>query len=112
MPLVEPTHGPRCWLKLILCHSHLLQQGDQEKAKGLPISPFCVRETMNMPKAQLNFIDVFVKVRMRDRGWGDMCGAAVCATAERCDTALVKALRLGVPCTFGGAAWAWGAGLH
>lgn len=83
-PLVEPTHGPRCWLKLTRCYSHLLQQGDQEKAKGLPISPFCVRETMNMPKAQLNFIDVFVKVRTLDRGWGDMCGAAVCATAFSC----------------------------
>ena len=37
-------------------------QGDKEAAIGLPVSPFCNRETMNMPKAQLGFINIFLKV--------------------------------------------------
>lgn len=41
------------------------EQGDLEKENNLPISPFCVRETMNMPKAQLGFIDLFVQPTLR-----------------------------------------------
>ncbi len=37
-------------------------QGDKEQQAGLAVSPFCNRATMNMPRAQLNFIDIFVKV--------------------------------------------------
>jgi hypothetical protein len=37
-------------------------QGDKEAAAGLAVSSFCNRSTMNMPKAQLNFIDIFLKV--------------------------------------------------
>ncbi len=39
-------------------------QGDREASIGLPVSPMCNRATMNMPRAQLGFINIFLKVRM------------------------------------------------
>lgn len=45
------------------CGAHA--QGDKEQQAGLPVSPFCNRATMDMPRAQLNFIDIFVKVGQR-----------------------------------------------
>lgn len=42
-------------------------QGDKEVEGVLPLSPFCIRATMNMPKAQLGFIDVFLKVCMNHK---------------------------------------------
>lgn len=55
----RPFPLARGWAERVI--QEFCDQGDQEKEKGLPISPFCVRENMNMPKAQLGFIDVFVK---------------------------------------------------
>ena len=37
------------------------EQGDKEASIGLPVSPFCNRANMNMPKAQQGFINVFLK---------------------------------------------------
>ena len=37
-------------------------QGDQEAACGLNVSPMCDRSKMNMPRAQINFIEIFLKV--------------------------------------------------
>ncbi len=45
-------------------------QGDKEVSIGIPLSPFCNRETMNMPKAQVNFIEVFLRVRRGARVGG------------------------------------------
>ena len=36
-------------------------QGDKERALGLPISPLCNKEAVNVPKSQIGFIEVFVK---------------------------------------------------
>ena len=35
-------------------------QGDQERARGLPVSPFMDRNTANMPKSQATFIKFVV----------------------------------------------------
>lgn len=48
----------------IFC-SRLVFQGDKEAAAGLAVSGFCNRANINMPRAQLNFIEIFVKVRQR-----------------------------------------------
>ena len=37
------------------------RQGDQERRRGLPISPFMDRRKPNVPKAQLGFIDFLVR---------------------------------------------------
>jgi hypothetical protein len=56
------------WYKALASHNAPLAQGDKETAGGLPISPFCVRATMDMPRAQLNFIEVFLRVS-EQRAW-------------------------------------------
>ena len=40
----------------------MFSQGDKEEGLGLAVSPFCNRANMNMPKAQINFIEIFLKV--------------------------------------------------
>lgn len=42
-------------------------QGDREADVGLPVSAMCNRTTMNMPRAQLGFIRIFLQVR--DVAW-------------------------------------------
>mgnify|MGYP001807465762 CR=1 FL=1 len=42
--------------------AHERLQGDREAACGLPVSAMCNRVTMNMPRAQLGFINIFLKV--------------------------------------------------
>jgi hypothetical protein len=37
-------------------------QGEQEEHLGMPISPMCNKATVCMPRAQLNFIGIFLKV--------------------------------------------------
>ena len=51
--------GP-CQFNLIRCPENA--QGDREAASGLSVSPMCNRANMNMPKAQLGFINIFLKV--------------------------------------------------
>ena len=36
-------------------------QGDQERKRGLPVSPLCDRERVQIPKSQLTFLDYVVK---------------------------------------------------
>lgn len=55
-------------------------QGDKEAAAGLAVSSFCNRSTMNMPRAQLNFIDIFLKVRASAPPQPDNCMLTCCAT--------------------------------
>src|SRR6476661_999582 len=43
------------WIKRIMEEFHA--QGDREKALGLPISPFCNRESPNIPLCQKSFIN-------------------------------------------------------
>ena len=41
---------------------NLYVQGDKEARIGLPVSPMCNRANMNMPRAQIGFINIFLKV--------------------------------------------------
>uniref|UniRef100_A0A7R9Z267 PDEase domain-containing protein n=1 Tax=Chlamydomonas euryale TaxID=1486919 RepID=A0A7R9Z267_9CHLO len=58
----RPFHLARAWAERVI--SEFCSQGDQEAAIGLPVTPFCNRDTINMPKAQQGFIDVFLRVRI------------------------------------------------
>lgn len=49
----------RGWAERVI--QEFCKQGDMEGDLGLPVSPFCNRANMNMPKAQLNFIEIFLK---------------------------------------------------
>lgn len=55
----RPFHLARGWAERVI--TEFCEQGDKEAAGGLPLSPFCIRATMDMPRAQLNFIEVFLK---------------------------------------------------
>ncbi|KAJ8330136.1 3',5'-cyclic-nucleotide phosphodiesterase [Batrachochytrium dendrobatidis] len=48
----------RRWTQLIM--EEFFRQGDEEKARGMPISTFMNRETTDVPKCQLGFIDFIV----------------------------------------------------
>lgn len=55
----RPFPLARGWAERVI--EEFCGQGDKEKSLGLPLSPFCIRDTMNMPKAQLGFIEIFLK---------------------------------------------------
>lgn len=55
----RPFFLARNWAERVI--TEFLQQGDKEASVGLPITPFCNRELVCMPRAQLNFIDIFLK---------------------------------------------------
>ena len=52
----------RKWTERVMAEFY--EQGDMEKANGLPISKFFDRETPNVPRCQLGFIDFIVKPLM------------------------------------------------
>lgn len=47
------------WTQLVL--EEFFDQGDQERALGLPISHLCDRETIRIPESQIGFIDVIIE---------------------------------------------------
>jgi hypothetical protein len=47
-------------------------QGDREKQLGLPVSPFMDRNTGNIPKSQLGFIDYVLSPLVQS--WSEYCG--------------------------------------
>jgi len=49
----------RAWAERVV--AEFLQQGDREAAAGLPVTPFCNRATVNMPRAQMGFIGMFLQ---------------------------------------------------
>uniref|UniRef100_A0A1I8HXE3 Phosphodiesterase n=1 Tax=Macrostomum lignano TaxID=282301 RepID=A0A1I8HXE3_9PLAT len=53
-PLPLSTH----WVTRVM--EEFFNQGDREKALGLPVSPMCCRETANVEKSQVSFIDFIV----------------------------------------------------
>lgn len=55
----RPFYLARGWAERVI--QEFCEQGDKEAAAGLSVSPFCNRANMNMPRAQLNFIDIFLK---------------------------------------------------
>jgi len=55
----RPFPLARAWAERVI--QEFCDQGDKEAAGSLPLSPFCIRATMSMPKAQQGFIEVFVK---------------------------------------------------
>ncbi|GFH17131.1 PDEase domain-containing protein [Haematococcus lacustris] len=55
----RPFPLARGWAERVI--KEFCEQGDKEAAAGLAVSSFCNRATMNMPRAQLNFIDIFLK---------------------------------------------------
>jgi len=55
----RPFHLARGWAERVI--QEFCEQGEKEAAAGLAVSPFCNRATMNMPRAQLNFIEIFLK---------------------------------------------------
>ncbi|PAA87228.1 hypothetical protein BOX15_Mlig000524g4 [Macrostomum lignano] len=46
------------WVTRVM--EEFFSQGDREKALGLPVSPMCCRETANVEKSQVSFIDFIV----------------------------------------------------
>ncbi|KAG2498529.1 hypothetical protein HYH03_003779 [Edaphochlamys debaryana] len=55
----RPFHLARGWAERVI--EEFCDQGDREAAAGLPVSAMCNRATMNMPRAQLGFINIFLK---------------------------------------------------
>ncbi|KAG2429188.1 hypothetical protein HYH02_014121 [Chlamydomonas schloesseri] len=55
----RPFHLARGWAERVI--EEFCDQGDREAACGLPVSAMCNRATMNMPRAQLGFINIFLK---------------------------------------------------
>jgi hypothetical protein len=49
----------RKWTDRVM--EEFFSQGDEERRRGLPISMFMNRETANVPKCQIGFIDFIVK---------------------------------------------------
>ncbi|KAJ3255864.1 High affinity cAMP-specific 3',5'-cyclic phosphodiesterase 7A [Boothiomyces macroporosus] len=56
--LTKPPAISRMWTQLIM--DEFFKQGDQEKARGMPISMFMDRNSTDIPKCQLGFIDYIV----------------------------------------------------
>ncbi|KAJ3098210.1 High affinity cAMP-specific 3',5'-cyclic phosphodiesterase 7A [Phlyctochytrium planicorne] len=54
----KPNESCRIWTDLIC--EEFFRQGDEEKRLGLPISMFMNRETTDIPKCQIGFIDFIV----------------------------------------------------
>eukprot|EP00798_Chlamydomonas_sp_ICE-L_P018195 gene18195-24636_t len=54
----RPFPLARGWAERVI--QEFCTQGDMEGELGLPVSPFCNRANMNMPKAQINFIQIFL----------------------------------------------------
>lgn len=54
----RPFHLARGWAERVIVE--FCEQGDKEAELGLSVSAFCDREKMNMPKAQINFIQIFL----------------------------------------------------
>ncbi|KAJ3219533.1 High affinity cAMP-specific 3',5'-cyclic phosphodiesterase 7A [Dinochytrium kinnereticum] len=54
----KPNESSRKWTELIC--EEFFAQGDEEKKKGLPISMFMNRESTDIPKSQMGFIDFIV----------------------------------------------------
>eukprot|EP00798_Chlamydomonas_sp_ICE-L_P032708 gene32708-3592_t len=55
----RPFHLARGWAERVIVE--FCEQGDKEAELGLAVSPFCNRKNMNMPRAQINFIEIFLK---------------------------------------------------
>ncbi|PNH04372.1 cAMP-specific 3',5'-cyclic phosphodiesterase 4C [Tetrabaena socialis] len=55
----RPFHLARGWAERVI--EEFCDQGDREAGAGLPVSAMCNRATMNMPRAQLGFINIFLK---------------------------------------------------
>ncbi|KAJ3370551.1 hypothetical protein HDU91_006140 [Kappamyces sp. JEL0680] len=56
--LTKPLQTSRIWTQLII--EEFFKQGDQEKARGLPVSMFMDRNNTDIPKCQMGFIDYIV----------------------------------------------------
>ncbi|KAJ3285755.1 High affinity cAMP-specific 3',5'-cyclic phosphodiesterase 7A [Blyttiomyces sp. JEL0837] len=54
----KPSESCRHWTELIM--EEFFRQGDDEKKKGVPVSMFMNRETTDIPKCQIGFIDFIV----------------------------------------------------
>eukprot|EP00798_Chlamydomonas_sp_ICE-L_P024010 gene24010-9583_t len=55
----RPFHLARGWAERVIVE--FCEQGDKEAELGLTVSAFCNRANMNMPRAQINFIEIFLK---------------------------------------------------
>lgn len=55
----RPFELARKWAERVV--TEFLEQGKQEAAVGLPVSPMCNPSLVCMPRAQLNFISIFLK---------------------------------------------------
>lgn len=62
----RPFHLARGWAERVI--AEFCDQGDKEAAIGLPVSVFCNRSTMNMPKAQQGFIEIFLRPTLMSFG--------------------------------------------
>eukprot|EP00727_Mastigamoeba_balamuthi_P010979 m51a1_g6503 hypothetical protein (1410) ;mRNA; f:215860-220370 len=87
-------------------------QGDQERALGLPVSPFMDRATANVPKVQVTFLDLLVRplldvlvravpqasplidsLRLNRTQWArqtNLTNASICTAARSCSKASVR----------------------
>ena len=54
----RPINTAKYWAEVLL--TEFFAQGDEEKRRGLPVSPMMDRETVKMPQSQINFIKFVV----------------------------------------------------
>jgi hypothetical protein len=69
----RPFPLARRWAELVV--AEFLAQGEREAAAGLPVSPMCDKALVCTPKAQLNFINIFLRVRGLAAAHGGSGGA-------------------------------------
>lgn len=60
---MKPVRIYKQWIQRVI--AEFWQQGDEERRRGVPISMMCDRETANVAKGQLGFIDFVVKPYMK-----------------------------------------------
>jgi len=53
--LIRPLHIYRIWCDVLF--EEYLQQGDEEKKNGLPVSPYMDRDSTDQVRMSINFVD-------------------------------------------------------
>ncbi|MEW5300572.1 MAG: hypothetical protein WDW36_003491 [Sanguina aurantia] len=59
----RPFPVARGWAERVV--TEFVYQGDEEQRVGLPITPMCDRKLINLPSAQLGFINIFLKPTLK-----------------------------------------------
>ncbi|KAK9820126.1 hypothetical protein WJX72_006367 [[Myrmecia] bisecta] len=63
----KPLHLGQQWTDRVM--QEFFSQGDKERERGLPVSPLCDREKVQVPKSQMTFLDYVVKPSYEALKW-------------------------------------------